>query len=566
MKKGIAAFMALVLAAGAGAGVYYQFLYRNRDNYDAGRVSSDSEDAVFVDSVSMLAGIGTGSGMVTRYAGVVEPEETWSAKTESDKSIAKTYVKEGDEVKVGDLLFTYDTSDDQEKLEQSKIDIERRENEIATTKVALEKAKKDEAKAPQEEKLDFNTTILEYELQIKSNENENIAAQRENEQLEEAIRSADVVSELDGIVKSIKSQDSSNSYYDGDSSENYITIMSVGSYRVKALINEQHINDISEGESMIAFSRVDGTTWEGTIVEINTEKGESNQQDSYYMGGDDSSDNGSATNYPFYVELEDSEGLILGQHVYLEPDVGQTQAKDGIWIPDYYFEIEENGTAWAWAASPRNLLEHRQVKLGEHDDEMMTYEVLEGLDEDDYITAPVEDLTEGLPVSYIDYSDAGSEDVYGDDLYFDDGSYDDEDLYFDDGSYFLEYDEGSNDDLYWDEDDEDWDDEDWDDEDWDDEDWGDEDFVDEDAEDPDGADGWVQDEDAEDPDGADGLVQDEDAEEADNSSPKVTTGTVLSGHSYKKKEEEVILGDNDLRKVGEADGVDGWVVDLGDDG
>ena len=154
MKKGIAAFMALVLAAGAGAGVYYQFLYRNRDNYDAGRVSSDSEDAVFVDSVRMIAGLGTGTGMVTRYAGIVEPEETWSAKLENDKTVAKTYVKEGDEVKVGDLLFTYDTSDDQEKLEQSKIEMERRDNEIATTKVALEKAKKEEAKASQEEKLD----------------------------------------------------------------------------------------------------------------------------------------------------------------------------------------------------------------------------------------------------------------------------------------------------------------------------------------------------------------------------------------------------------------------------
>ena len=455
--------MALVLAAGAGGGVYYQFVYRNRDNMSEGRVSSDSEDAVFVDSVAMLAGLGTGSGVVTRYAGVVEPEETWSAKVENEKSVAKTYVKEGDVVKVGDVLFTYDTSDDQEKLEQSKIDMERRENENATTKVALEKARKEEAKASQEEKLDYNATILEYELTIKTNENENKAAERENEQLEEAIRSADVVSELDGIVKSI-TEPGSSSMYDSSNSENYITIMSVGSYRVKALINEQHINDITEGDPMLAFSRVDGTCWPGTIVNINTEKGETSQQDAYMS--DDSSDNGSSTNYPFYVELEDSTGLILGQHVYLEPDVGQDKAKEGIWLPDYYFEDAANGTAFVWAASARNVLEHRKVKIGEHDDEMLTYEVLEGLDEDDYITAPTDELEEGLPVSYIDYSNAGTEDVYGDES-FDDGSFDD----FDDGSYFLYYDEGSMDDSYWDDEEEAWDEGSWDDEDWDDEDW-----------------------------------------------------------------------------------------------
>ncbi len=495
MKKGIAAIMALVLAAGAGSGVYYQFIYRNRENYDAGRVSSDSEDAVFVDSVSMLAGLGTGTGVVTRYAGVVEPEETWSAKLEGEKTVAKTYVKEGDEVKVGDVLFTYDTSDDQEKLEQNKIEMERRENENATLKVALEKARKEEQKASAEEKLDYNATILEYELSIKQNENENKTAVRENEQLEEAIASADVVSELDGIVKSITNPDSAN-MYDSGNSENYITIMTVGSYRVKAMINEQHIGDISEGDSMLAFSRVDGTSWAGSIVEINTEKGETNQQDSYYS--DDTSDNGSSTNYPFYVELEDSEGLILGQHVYLEPDVGQGEAKDGIWLPDYYFETEENGNAWVWAASARNQLERRSVKLGEYDDEMFTYEVLEGLDEDDYITAPTDDLAEGLPVSYIDYSDGGQEDVY------DDSYYDGEDIEFDDGSYVVYYDDGSLDDSFWDDedwDDDDWDDEDWDDEDWDDEDWDEEDWeleteedIEEDADvvgEADGEDGWV---------------------------------------------------------------------------
>ena len=59
-----------------------------------------------------------------------------------------------------------------------------------------------------------------------------------------------------------------------------------------------------------------------------------------------------------------------------------------------------------------------------------------------------------------------------------------------------------------------------------------------------------------------------DAGEAGNAgeaSAPVTGGTVLSGHSYKRKDEDKIVGGDDLRAVGEADEEDGWVVDLGDD-
>ena len=36
----------------------------------------------------------------------------------------------------------------------------------------------------------------------------------------------------------------------------------------------------------------------------------------------------------FYVNLDSSEGLMLGQHVYIEPDEGQDEKKSGIWLND----------------------------------------------------------------------------------------------------------------------------------------------------------------------------------------------------------------------------------------
>ena len=170
---------------------------------------------------------------------------------------------------------------------------------------------------------------------------------------------------------------------------------------------------------MIIHSRVDESlTWHGIITEINRDKGETNSESSYYYSS--SSDNGtSSTNYPYYVELDSSEGLMLGQHVYMEPDLGQEDQKEGIWLDDYYFVIQEDGSAYTWAASSSNVLEKRAVTLGEYDEELAAYQVLEGLTEDDYITVPFDELTEGLPVIYNDYSvDDGMD--YGGEIY-DDG-------------------------------------------------------------------------------------------------------------------------------------------------
>ena len=64
MKRVIAAVLSCLIAAGAGAGTYYQLIYKGK--IGGGRVSSVSEDAVYVDPVTVIAGIGTGSGQVER--------------------------------------------------------------------------------------------------------------------------------------------------------------------------------------------------------------------------------------------------------------------------------------------------------------------------------------------------------------------------------------------------------------------------------------------------------------------------------------------------------------------
>ena len=129
MKKVIAVVLVLVLAAG-GAGGFYYWKQKKEGAAVDGRISSSSEDAVYVDSVSVLAGLGSGNGVIQRYAGVIEPQQTWEVKLENERSVKECFVKEGDEVKDGQKLFVYDTTEDEVNLAKSEIELERYENEI----------------------------------------------------------------------------------------------------------------------------------------------------------------------------------------------------------------------------------------------------------------------------------------------------------------------------------------------------------------------------------------------------------------------------------------------------
>ena len=156
-------------------------------------------------------------------------------------------------------------------------------------------------------------------------------------------------------------------------------------------------------------SRVDeNVTWKGTITAIDTETTADNNSNGSvsYMDGSDSSSEG-ATKYPFYVTLDSTDGLILGQHVFIEPDYGQTEVKEGIWLDESYI-VQDDGDPYVWAANDRNKLEKRKVELGEYDDTLFKYEIVSGLTEEDYITWPMTGLYEGVTTvtdeNEVDYS------------------------------------------------------------------------------------------------------------------------------------------------------------------
>ena len=106
-----------------------------------------------------------------------------------------------------------------------------------------------------------------------------------------------------------------------------------------------------------------------------------------------------SSSYPFYVTIDDTAGLILGQHVYLEADYGQDNETGDVWLEDGYITLTDNG-AYVWTATGRSTLEKRAVTLGEHDEELGRYTITDGLAATDYVAWPANDLKEGMKVDF----------------------------------------------------------------------------------------------------------------------------------------------------------------------
>ena len=129
------------------------------------------------------------------------------------------------------------------------------------------------------------------------------------------------------------------------------------------------------------------------------------------MSGSDSGE--SASKYPFYVELDSIDGLIMGQHLYMERYVEGEDAS-GVIVSSAYICYEDDGNAYVWAENSRSKLEKRSITLGDYNENTDNYQVADGLSETDYIAFPDEQYchvgapTSHTPVIYEDEQENGA--------------------------------------------------------------------------------------------------------------------------------------------------------------
>ena len=330
---------------------------------------------IYVQKVSTIIG---SSYTENRYSGVVESSETVDINQDGNKSITDMYVKAGQKVSKGDKLFSYDTTEAANSIAQKKLDIEAQNNEIQAQNNTIADYKAELNKGG--DKVEIQARINDASYAIRQAQNTIKATQTEIDQLNKQIENSTVLSTIDGIIKEVNKDGGT------DESGNQKPLVSI-----TQTTDFSEMGTISEGTSVIVRSRVnEDQIYKGTVTKVETDP-QSNSNNNF--NGADSSE--SASKYPFYVSLDNNKGLMLGQHVYIEADNGQSTKKKGIWLDASFIVSDDNGNSYVWV-SERGKLKKRKVELGKTDEETFATKIKSGLSVDDYIAWADDSYSEGM--------------------------------------------------------------------------------------------------------------------------------------------------------------------------
>ncbi len=341
--------------------------------------------AVYVQSVQALSSLG-GIAPGDRFGGLVVSEFVAEIHRDADKSVKELLVKEGDDVKEGAVLFSYDTEELQLNLDKQRLEQEQLTASIENYKEKLKTLERERNSVTGTAKLQYTVEIQSTEVDLKEAELKLKAKENEVKKAEELLENSDVVSPITGRVQAINESGTDNR---GNETA-YITIQKAGAYRIKGVLGELQRGGIIEGDRMKILSRTDkAVSWSGTVTLVDYENpSQGNQYDMYY--GNSSDEMTASSKYPFYVELDSTDGLILGQHVYLEMETEEGELA-GPGISSAFLNYDENGEPFVWAER-RGKLEKRRVTLGEYNAMADIQEIASGLSMEDYIAFPDPEL------------------------------------------------------------------------------------------------------------------------------------------------------------------------------
>ena len=377
---------------------------------------ADRGKKIYVQSVRSLMGTDAFSN---RYSGVVETQRSENIELDLSRQIEEVYVTEGQKVRSGEKLFSYNTDTLQLDIEQLTIEIEKSNTMIQNSNEEIEQLRQTMASLPASEQFEYSAQIQQLQADIAQYQYDIKTKQANITAKQSAISKSTVTASMNGTVQKINDENAiRNGDIQGNNANVFMVVTAEGDLRVKGSVGEQNIFEISQGAPVIVRSRVDTEQiWHGTIASINTQAEENNND--YYYGYDSGE---SSSKYSFYVNLDSTENLMLGQHVTIELDHGQANSKDGIWISSGFIGYTAGGDPVIWAAKKDGAkLEQRKVTLGLYDEELDLFEIKDGLTMDEYVAWPSSDCKNGMPTTTVqtyDEMDYGDEGVYeGDGVY-----------------------------------------------------------------------------------------------------------------------------------------------------
>ena len=347
-----------------------------------------NKGAVYVQSVEMMSNMG-GIAPGDHFLGLVVSEHVTKIEKDSDKAVKELLVQEGDDVKEGQELFSYDTDELQLNYDKKCLELEQLKASIESYKSQIRQLENERAGVTGSEKLRYTLEIQSTQLDIKEAELKIKTKEKEVEQAATLLENSTVISPVNGRVQDINESGVNNQ---GEPAA-YITIQEVGSYRVKGVLGELQRGGIQEGDRVTMVSRTDESqTWSGVVALVDYENpSQGSDMDRYY--GMSSDEMTASSKYPFYVDLDSTEGLMLGQHLYIRLETEEGQSA-GIPIGSAFLCYAEDGSVFVWAEN-KGKLEKRPVTLGEYNPMTDSQEILSGISMEDYLAFPDELCQEG---------------------------------------------------------------------------------------------------------------------------------------------------------------------------
>ena len=152
-----------------------------------------------VEALSSMSGIAPGD----HFLGMVVSEHVTEIKKDSDKAVKELLVKEGDDVKKGQELFSYDTEELQLNLDKKTLELEQLKASIETYKSQIKQLEQERAAVSGSERMRYTLEIQSTQVDMKEAELKIKTSERAVEDAATLLENSTVVSPIDGRVQNI---------------------------------------------------------------------------------------------------------------------------------------------------------------------------------------------------------------------------------------------------------------------------------------------------------------------------------------------------------------------------
>ena len=338
---------------------------------------------VNVEQASMLTTAVTSSD---KFAGMVVSENVIEIDRDTEQKLDELYVAVGDVVRINEKLFEYDTDTLSLTIDKQQLEIDKltqQVKDLTTQKTNLEKQIKNEKDKNTKATLELTLRSVTADLTQANYDKKSLQA--EINYNKDMLKDAVVRSPIKGVVRSINENGSP-----------YITIQQDGAFQIKGTLNELSLNaGIMEGVGVTILSRTDPTAfWTGTVTLVDYSTTSENETDNMFGGYVDPM--ATSTSYPFYITLDSTEGLLLGQHVYIQISAAGI-GDELLRIPEgYILDITTDEetfltTGSVWGVDMQTMtLTRLPVTLGEYDPTYGTYVILDGITPESFLADPAD--------------------------------------------------------------------------------------------------------------------------------------------------------------------------------